>query len=307
MANIAWIGLGQMGLPMAANLSAAGHHLTGFDVSTECSGRAAEAGLVTAADIASAVSGVDIVFLSLPHGDIVRDVLTAPDGVLASAQAGTIVIDTSTIDVAQARELHRHCAELGFSFLDAPVSGGISGAAAGTLTVMVGGEESVVEKASPVLESIAAAVIHVGDAGAGQIAKLINNMICGVNLAAVCEGVDLAERLGVDPTVLFDVVSRSSGNSWALSTWYPVPGVVETAASNRDFAPGFTTQLLVKDMGLAVRSGELAGSELRTVRLVRSMFEEHAAGGADGLDCTSLITSLRPSNREIAPPHVEQT
>jgi 3-hydroxyisobutyrate dehydrogenase len=293
MAKITWIGLGQMGHPMALNLRAAGHHVRGVEGHAAAIEKATAAGFEIYDDAATAVAEADFVFTMLPNGDVVEKVLLSAGGVFDSVPAGAVVIDCSTIDVTQTRNLHEAAAEAGVRFLDAPVSGGVSGAAAGTLTIMVGGAANTLHAAKSVLETIGQSVIHVGGAGTGQTAKLINNMILGINLAATCEGVALAERLGLDPAVLFDVVSRSSGDNWALRTWYPAAGVVDSAAVNRGFAPGFTTSLLVKDLGLALRAGACAGISLETATLVHRLFSDHAAADGAHLDCSSLITTMR--------------
>lgn len=292
MTSITWIGLGQMGLPMALNLRAAGHDVTGVEVSPVAAAAARAEGIVLADELIDAVAGADMVFTMLPNGELVQQVLLE-SGVLDAVPAGTVVVDCSTIDVGQAKALHEEAAKRDLIFLDAPVSGGISGAAAGTLTIMVGGTEDAVAASRPVLEAMGANVLHVGGAGAGQTSKLVNNMILGINLAAACEGVALAERLGLDPQVLFDVVTRSSGDSWAIRTWYPSPGVVESAASNRDWVPGFSTSLLVKDLGLALRAGAAVGGSLQTATLVHQLFSAHAAADGAALDCSSLITTMR--------------
>lgn len=293
MSNITWIGLGQMGLPMAANLVKAGHNVTGVEVNPQQAALAAEKGVELTTDAAAAAANADFILTMLPTGDLVHRVLVE-GGVLDAARPGTTVVDCSTTDVTEAKTMHELTAERGLQFLDAPVSGGISGATAGTLTIMAGGTAEAMTAARHVLESCGTNVLHVGDGGAGQTAKLVNNMILGVTLAATCEGVALAERLGMDPKILFDVVSRSSGDNWALRTWYPAPGVVDSAPSNRDFAPGFTTSLLVKDMGLALQAAKSVGGVTETSSLVYQLYVDHAAAGAAALDCSSLVTTMQP-------------
>jgi 3-hydroxyisobutyrate dehydrogenase len=292
MTNITWIGLGQMGLPMALNLQAAGHTVTGVEVSPAAAAAARREGLELVDELVAAVTGADMVFTMLPNGDLVNQVLVV-GGVLDALATGTLVIDCSTLDVGQAKVLHDEAGRRGLVFLDAPVSGGVSGATAGTLAIMVGGREDAVAVARPVLEVMGASIFHVGGAGAGQTAKLVNNMILGINLAATCEGVALAERLGLDTQVLFDVLTRSSGDSWAIRTWYPSPGVVDSSAANRDWVPGFSTSLLVKDLGLALKAGLSVGGSLRTANLVHQLFSDHAAANGAALDCSSLITTMR--------------
>lgn len=293
MAKIAWIGLGQMGHPMAVNLKKAGHDVHGMEVDPAAAERASVDGIVLHDDMPDLVADADVVFTMLPNGDLVQKVLLGDDGVFASAPAHAVVVDSSTIDVLQARAIHDEAAARGLRFLDAPVSGGISGAVAGTLTVMVGGAADTVEDVRSILSQFGGFVAHVGGPGAGQATKTVNNMILGINLAATCEGVALAERLGLDPQTLFEVVSRSSGDNWALRTWYPAPGVVDSAPSNRDFAAGFKTSLLLKDLGLALSAGAATGASLQTATLVHQLFDDHAAIDGGDRDCSSLIVAMR--------------
>ncbi|GAA4641071.1 NAD(P)-dependent oxidoreductase [Gordonia humi] len=293
MSVITWIGLGQMGLPMATNLVRAGHEVHGVEIDPEMAAAAAAAGIVMHDSAAESVPDSAFVFTMLPTGDLVAAVLTGEDGVFALMRDGAVAIDSSTVDVVQTRDLHDEAKRRGVAFLDAPVSGGVAGAQAGTLAVMVGGDAADFEVARPVLEGYGGHVGLIGGAGSGQAVKIVNNMIVGACLAATCEGVVLAERLGLDTSALFDMVSRSSGDNWALRNWYPIPGVVETAASNRDFAPGFTTALLVKDLNLAVSAGQATGTPLQTGQTVLRQFTEHKEAGNALLDCSSLITSIR--------------
>src|SRR6478735_6593251 len=225
MAVIGWIGLGNMGGHMSVNLVKAGHDVRGFDLNP------------AALAAAEAVRGADAVFTMLPKGEHARAVYLGEDGVLKHADTRTLLIDSSTIDIASAQELHDAAAAAGFRFVDAPVSGGMSGAEAGTLTFMVGGEEGAVKDAAGFIGPMAANIIPTGGATTGQAAKICNNLMLFINLASTAEGAVLADRLGLDKQVFWDIASVSSGDSWALRTWYPVPGVVPTAASNNDFAP----------------------------------------------------------------------
>jgi 3-hydroxyisobutyrate dehydrogenase len=302
MATVTWIGLGQMGRPMAANLLAAGHTVRGIEIDPAAAAEAADAGIPVFTDLRSAVDGSDFVFTMLPNGGLVEDVLTRPDGVFSLVGPSTVVVDSSTIDVTTARRLHEVAKAAGHRFLDAPVSGGVNGAVAGSLTIMVGGEASVAEAATDVLHAMGTYVVHVGSDGAGQAAKIVNNMVFGICLAATCEGVALAERLGLDTKVLYEIVTRSSGDNWALRTWYPVPGVVDTAPSNGGFAPGFTTTLLVKDLGLALGEGEATGSPLATAATAYRLFSEHMAHGGARLDCTSLVQALSGRDPKVTVP-----
>lgn len=205
---------------------------------------------------------------------------------------GALVVDCSTIDIATARFLHEQADQADIGFLDAPVSGGVTGAHAGTLTIMVGGSAENLEKAGPLLQCMGSYVVHVGHASAGQAMKIVNNMMAGINVAAACEGAVLAQRLGLDSQVLFDVVTRSSGDSWALRTWFPLPGVVPTAPSSHGFAPGFTTDLLVKDVELAVRAGDETDTPLSAAKTALKLLQGSAAAGAGQRDCSALVLEL---------------
>ena len=290
--NVAWIGLGNMGGPMAGNLVAAGSSVRGFDLSEKATAAAAEKKVEIAGSVAEAVRDADVVFTMLPKGEHVREVLTSPDGVLANVRPGTLIIDESTIDIEVARELHETVAAAGARFLDAPVSGGVSGAAGGTLTIMVGGRAEDLDEVRPLLEVLGGKVVHAGDAGNGQAAKIVNNMMCGVILGVTCEGAVLSERLGLDPKVFHSIASTSSGDSWVLRTWYPAPGVVESAAVNRDFEGGFAVALLHKDLGLAVNAGESTGTPLPFVTQARDAMASLLDAGLANKDCSVLVKKV---------------
>ena len=287
--TVAWIGLGNMGGPMAANLVRAGHSVVGFDLSEPAKAAAAAAGVKVVETIADCVADADVVFTMLPAGTHVRSVLTGPDGILANLPAGGLVVDSSTIDSQVARELHELVTGSGFRFLDAPVSGGIFGAQAGTLTFMIGGAAEDLEAVRDRIEVMAGRVFHAGGPGAGQAAKIANNMMMAVNLAGLCEGAVLADRLGLDPNVFFQIAGVSSGDSWTLRTWYPMPGVVETAGVNRDFAGGFATDLALKDVRLALAAGEATGTPLDFAALVVQRLQTLSELGYGAKDCTSLV------------------
>jgi 3-hydroxyisobutyrate dehydrogenase len=287
--TIAWIGLGNMGGPMAANLVRAGHQVLGFDLTEAAKGTASQAGVKVVESVADAVRDADVVFTMLPAGGHVRSVLSGAEGILANVRPGTLIVDSSTIDIQVALELHGVVTAAGCRFLDAPVSGGIFGAQAGTLTFMVGGDPADLAGVREIVEVMAGRVFHAGGAGAGQSAKIANNMMMAVNLAGVCEGAVLADRLGLDAKVFFDIASVSSGDSWALRTWYPVAGVVETAGVNRDFVGGFLTDLALKDVRLAVAAGAATGTDLSFATLVAKKLEELSELGFGGKDCTSLV------------------
>ena len=257
MTQIAFLGLGNMGGPMSANLVAAGHSVRGFDPVPAAVAAATAVGVAVFDSAAEAVAGTDVVITMLPNGDIVRRCYAE---VLPAAPPGALFIDSSTISGDDAREVHSLAQSHGFSQLDAPVSGGVKGAVAGTLAFMVGGDESAVQRARPVLEPMAGKIIHCGAAGAGQAAKVCNNMVLAVQQIAIGEAFVLAEKLGLSAQSLFDVITGATGNCWAVHTNCPVPGPVPTSPANNDFKPGFATALMNKDLGLAMDAVASTGS-----------------------------------------------
>ncbi|MET3922720.1 3-hydroxyisobutyrate dehydrogenase [Arthrobacter sp. UYEF20] len=289
MAVIAWIGLGNMGGSMSVNLAQAGHDVRGFDLNTEALSAAEAGGVKPAGSIAEAVDGADVVFTMLPKGEHARAVYLGEDGVLAHAETRTLLVDSSTIDIASAQALHDAAAAAGFRFVDAPVSGGMSGAKAATLTFMIGGEAGAVAEATEYIRPMAANIIPTGGATTGQAAKICNNLMLFINLASTAEGAVLAERLGLDKQVFWDIASVSSGDSWALRTWYPVAGVVPTAASNNHFAPTFTTELANKDIGLAISAARDTGTPLEIGEHVQQLFQRLIDSGQSGKDCSMII------------------
>lgn len=292
MAHIGWIGLGNMGHPMTKNLIAAGHTVTGYDVVEAAITAAAEDGVTPAASIAEAVAGADVVFTMLPKGEHARTVYLDADGVLDSAATSTLLVDSSTIDFDSARTLHKEARERGFRFLDGPVSGGIGGAQAGTLTFMLGGAEEVVAEAKPIIEVMAGNIFHAGGEAAGQAAKIANNMQLAISLQGVVEGAVLAQRFGLNPKVFFDIASVSSGDSWPLRNWYPVPGVVEKSPAEREFAAGFSTMLMHKDLGLALAGAESQGVELPAASLVHEKLQQLIDDGWGDYDTSILIRNV---------------
>ena len=289
MAVIAWIGLGNMGGSMSVNLVKAGHDVRGFDLNAEAVAAAVAGGVKPAGSIAEAVGGADVVFSMLPKGEHARAVYLGEDGVLAHADTRTLLVDSSTIDIASAQALHDAAAAAGFRFVDAPVSGGMSGAKAATLTFMIGGEAGAVADATEYIRPMAANIIPTGGATTGQAAKICNNLMLFINLASTAEGAVLADRLGLDKQVFWDIASVSSGDSWALRTWYPVAGVVPTAASNNDFAPTFTTELANKDIGLAISAARDTGTPLELGEHVQQLFQRLIDSGQSGQDCSMIV------------------
>ncbi len=292
MKKIAWIGLGRMGLPMATHLVNAGHSLAGYDLNEDSLIRAEAVGIARAKTIEDAVSGADVVFTMLPQGADVLSVYTDPEGILAHASPSTLLVDSSTISIAACHELHSLAKEAGFRFLDGPVSGGTVGAEDGTLAFMVGGDREAFDDVSPVIEPMSANIFHTGGPTTGQVAKICNNLILFINLSATAEGAVLAERLGLDKKKFFDIASVSSADSWPLRNWYPVPGVVETAASSRDFEPPtFTARLARKDVSLAVEAAHDIGQTLRLGEMVKGFYDELIDDGLGEKDC-SIISRL---------------
>ena len=289
MAAVGWIGLGNMGGFMSANLVKAGHTVRGYDVNPAAVAAAHEHGVEPAGSIADAVSGADVVFTMLPKGEHARAVYLGEDGVLASADTRTLLVDSSTIDIESAQELHKAAAAAGYRFVDAPVSGGISGAEAGTLTFMVGGEADAVRDAAGYIDPMAGNIIPTGGATTGQAAKICNNLMLFINLAGAAEGAVLADRLGLDKQVFWDIASVSSGDSWALRTWYPMPGVVATAASNNDFAPTFTAELANKDINLAISAARDTGTPLEIGEHVQQLFQRLVDSGQSSRDCSMIV------------------
>jgi len=294
--TIAFLGLGNMGGPMAANLVAAGHTVAGFDVVPAALDRARERGVTVAQDAATAVAEADVVITMFPSGAQVLDAYRG--GLLAAARPGTLFIDSSTIDVADAVAAHELAVAAGHRGMDAPVSGGTVGAEAGTLTFMVGAETDDFAAAQPILEIMGGRVVHCGGAGAGQAAKICNNMILGVSMIAVSEAFVLGEKLGLTNQALFDVASAASGQCWALTTNCPVPGPVPTSPANRDYQPGFAGALMAKDLGLALRALEQTGTAAELGPLAARIYQRYAEEGGAGRDFSGIITVIRDKSAE---------
>ena len=293
MAGIGFIGLGNMGRPMARNLAGAGHAVRGFDIAEAARAAAKADGIAVADDLDGALDGAGAVFTMLPAGDEVRAVYTAPGGLIARARPETPLIDCSTIDLRTARDVHRAAAGKGLAHLDAPVSGGVGGAEAGTLTFMVGGAEPAFLKAEPLLAAMGRNIVHAGGPGNGQAAKMCNNMILGVSMIAVSEAFALAERIGLDAQTLFDVVSVASGQCWSLTSYCPVPGPVPSSPANRGYAAGFTARMMLKDLLLARGAAEAAGAATPLGSEAAALFERYCAAGNGAGDFSGIIRMLR--------------
>jgi 3-hydroxyisobutyrate dehydrogenase len=299
MATIGFIGLGNMGAPMAANLLKAGHRVTGFDIARGPVEALAAKGGSAAASAANAASAGEIVITMLPAGPQVRSVYLGATGVLAHARHGALLIDCSTIDVETARAVAAAAKEARFDMLDAPVSGGVAGAEAASLTFMVGGEAEVFARAQPVLAAMGRTIVHAGPAGNGQAAKICNNMILGVSMIAVCEGFALAERLGLEAQTLFDISSKSSGQCWALTSYCPVPGPVPTSPANREYSPGFTAAMMLKDLRLAQQAAGATAAATPLGASAASLYQLFVDDGAAGVDFSGIYRFIRKPERKI--------
>ena len=290
MAIIAFIGLGNMGGPMAGNLVKGGHAVRGFDLAAASCDEAKAAGATIAASAKEAVAGADVIVTMLPAG---RHVLGVWGDVIAGAKSGALLIDSSTIDVESARAAHALAAKAGLLSLDAPVSGGTGGAKGGTLTFMCGGEAAAFAAGKPVLELMGKKIVHCGGAGAGQAAKICNNMILGATMIVTAEAFALGEKLGLSHQALFDVASTSSGQSWSLTTYCPVPGPVPASPANNDYKPGFAAALMLKDLKLAQEAASSAGATIPLGSAAAQLYALfNAAGGAEK-DFSGIIGFLR--------------
>lgn len=291
MARVAFIGLGNMGGGMAANLAKAGHDVRAFDLSAEALERAKKAGCLPAANAAEAIAGAEAVITMLPAGRHVEALYT--ETLLDHAEAGAILIDCSTIDVDTARRVAEAATQRGLLAVDAPVSGGIAAANGGTLTFMVGGSVAAFERAEPYLAAMGKAVIHAGVGGAGQAAKICNNMILGATMVATCEAFALAEKLGLDQQRFFDIASVSSGQSWSMTSYCPVPGVGPETPADRDYQGGFAAPLMLKDLKLALEAAASVGAQVPMGERAEQLYAAFVAGEGAGLDFSGIIKTLR--------------
>jgi len=292
MARIGFVGLGNMGLPMALNLLKAGHQVEGFDLNAAAVETFAAAGGVRAGSPRDAARGEAVVTM-LPAGAHVRDIYVGSGGIVASAAPGTLLIDSSTTDVETARIVAEAAQARGLAMLDAPVSGGIAGAHAATLTFMVGGSEADFARARPILEAMGKTIVHAGGAGNGQAAKICNNMILGVSMIAVCEAFVLAEKLGLDAQKLFDISSKSSGQCWSLTSYCPVPGPVPNSPANRDYQAGFTAAMMLKDLKLAQDAARAGGATTPLGAEAAAVYERYCGAGGAAQDFSGIIQFLR--------------
>ncbi|HEX4112838.1 MAG TPA: 3-hydroxyisobutyrate dehydrogenase [Stellaceae bacterium] len=293
MSEIGFIGVGNMGGPMVRNLIKAGHRVTVFDLAPAAVERCVAVGAVAAASAVTATRERDIVITMLPAGRHVREVYLDANGILAAARPDTLMIDSSTIDVATAREVGAAAATAGLPMIDAPVSGGVGGAEAATLTFMVGGPDAAFARAKPILETMGKTIVHAGPSGSGQAAKICNNMILGISMIGVCEAFVLAEKLGLDRQKLFDISSKSSGQCWSLTSYCPVPGPVPTSPANRDYAAGFTADMMLKDLRLSQDAAATAHAATALGAHAAQLYEMFAGSGQGAKDFSGIIEMIR--------------
>lgn len=291
--RIGFIGLGNMGGPMAANLVAAGHTVHGHDLAADARDRAASRGVIAIESPAVACTGADAVITMLPAGKQVEAVFAGVRGVFQSALPGTLLVDASTIDVDTARRLAGQAGPAGFAMLDAPVSGGVGGAEAATLTFMVGGDAQAFESAEPLFDAMGKKAVLAGGAGAGQAAKACNNMLLGISMIGLAEAFTLGGRLGIKPETLFAISSAASGCSWAMLHHLPVPGIVETSAANRGFEPGFAASMMLKDLGLAQEAATTTQTATPLGALAHALYAEFVEDGGGALDYAAVIRLIQ--------------
>jgi len=293
MTKIGFIGVGNMGGPMARNLLKAGHQVKAFDLTPEMVQKVVEAGGAKAASAEDAAREVDVVVTMLPAGKHVKAVYTGDKSILAAASPGTLFIDSSTIDVKTAREVIAVAEAKGMLMVDAPVSGGVAGAENAALTFMVGGSDGAFARAKPVLEAMGKKIVHAGGAGNGQVAKICNNMVLGISMIAVSEAFVMADKLGLSDQAMFDIVSSSSGSCWALLNHCPVPGPVPTSAANRDYKPGFAAELMLKDLRLSQEAARTAKVQTPLGAEAAALFAEYVEGGNGPSDYSGIIRMIR--------------
>lgn len=289
MSRIAFIGLGNMGAPMAQNLLKAGHSLCVFDLVASAVKSLSDAGATAAASAVDAVKGADFVVSMLPASVHVESLYLGESGLLKHIAKHALVIDCSTISPDSARKVARAAADLGIAMVDAPVSGGTGGAIAGTLTFIVGGDQASLEKARPILEKMGKNIFHAGAAGAGQVGKICNNMMLGIQMAATCEALSLGVANGMDPAVLSEIISKSSGRNWVTELYNPWPGVMPNAPASKGFAGGFGVDLMLKDLGLAAEAAMSSKSTIALGELARNLFALHSSQGHGKLDFSSIL------------------
>lgn len=293
MANIAFVGLGNMGGPMAANLLKAGHAVTVFDLVPEAVKELTDQGATSAESAVEAAKNVDFVVTMLPAGKHVEAVYTGEDGLLNNVAPGTVLLDSSTIDVATVRKVAAEANEKGVEVMDTPVSGGVAAAAAGTLAFMCGGSEATFAKAKPILEGMGKNIFHAGDHGAGQVAKICNNMLLSVLMTGTAEALQLGVDNGLDPAKLSEIMLASSGRNWTLEVYNPYPGVMPNAPASNDYKPGFMVDLMCKDLGLALETAAQSGSNTPMGKQAQELYNAHQEAGNGKMDFSSILNVLK--------------
>jgi 3-hydroxyisobutyrate dehydrogenase len=293
MADVAFIGLGNMGGPMAINLIKAGHAVVVFDLSQAACDQLQEAGASVAGTAAEAAVGMDYVISMLPAGKHVAGTYLGDDGLLSRLDRSTTILDCSTIDAATARQVGAAAAALDIGFMDAPVSGGVAAAAAGTLSFMCGGDAATFEKARLILKAMGKNIFHAGPAGAGQVAKGCNNMLLAIHMIGTCEALEMGARNGLDPKVLSEIMLASSGRNWSLEVYNPYPGVMPTAPASNDYKPGFMVDLMVKDLGLAMEIAQQCGIDNAMGKMASALYNQHQQAGNGQQDFSSILRKLQ--------------
>ncbi len=290
--TVAFIGLGNMGGPMAANMAGAGFEVTAFDLSEDALELAKANGCATAQSVAEAVGGKDAVITMLPAGKHVRSVYGGPDGVFASARAGALFCDCSTIDVQSARDVATDAEKMGYAMVDSPVSGGVAAASAGTLAFMVGGTDAAFDAAQSVLDPMAKAVLHAGESGAGQAVKICNNMLLGISMIGTAEAFVLAKKLGLDTQRFFDISSKASGQNWSMTSYCPEPGPVPASPANNDYKPGFSAAMMLKDLRLAQDAAQSSGTSTPLGAEAQALYAMFDSLGGGSTDFSGIIQML---------------
>lgn len=289
MTNIGFIGLGNMGGPMAANLVKAGHHVTGFDLSPDALTAFENIGGVKASSAIDAVIDADVVITMLPAGKHVEAVYCGEGGLINAAKTGTLFLDSSTIDVETTRKVAAQGTAANMLMMDTPVSGGVGAAVAGTLTFMCGGSDEAFAKAKPILDVVGGNIIHAGASGTGQAAKICNNMMLGIQMISVCEAFAMADALGLERQKLYDISSKASGQCWSLTTYCPVPGPIPTTPANNDYEPGFATAMMLKDLRLAADAAKAVGVNTQIGQKAKELYEAMSEAGQDGKDFSAYF------------------
>ena len=297
MARIAFIGLGNMGGPMSINLVKAGHQVRGYDIVAEKTARAAAGGVEAATSNPDAAKDADFVFTMLPTGKEVREVLVDIDKVMDVVGPGTIIVDSSTTDLDATDYIHTQATRRGLTLIDSPVSGGMAGAEAGTLTFMAGGDAAAIDRAEPVFLAMGKQMVRAGGPSAGQAVKVCNNMLLGISMVGACEAIALGEAAGVDHQVLFDVISTSTGSCWAMNVNCPMPDMVDTAPANREYTPGFTAKLMLKDLTLSQAAAAKTGAVTPLGEHARSLYEAFCDDRDGEIDFSAIVQMVRDMRR----------